>query len=52
MLQKGWDGARQGAYQGAKKVQAEIGSKATQAEIEESSKTVLKGLDMINGGKK
>lgn len=52
MFQKGWDGARQGAYQGAKKVQAEIGSKATQAEIEESSKTVLKGLDMMNGGKR
>ncbi|MCV2445173.1 HET-C-related protein, partial [Acinetobacter bereziniae] len=52
MLQKGWDGARQGAHQGAKKVQAEMGTKAPQAEIEEASKTVLKGLDMMNGGKR
>jgi hypothetical protein len=52
ILQKGWDGARQGAYQGAKKIQAEISPKSTQAEVEESSKTVLKGLDMMNGGKK
>ncbi|KAF1027886.1 MAG: hypothetical protein GAK29_00362 [Acinetobacter bereziniae] len=29
-----------------------MGTKATQAEVEESSKTVLKGLDMMNGGKK
>lgn len=43
MVGKAWDGARQGAYNGAK---------AAQGTVNEASKTVQKGLDMITGGKK
>ena len=43
MMQKGWDSTKQGAYKGAK---------AAQESIDEASKTVQKGLDMITGGKK
>lgn len=43
MVGKAWNGARQGAYNGAK---------AVQRTVNEASKTVQKGLDMITGGKK
>ena len=43
VMQKGWDGTKQGAYKGAK---------AVQESIDEAGKTVQKGWAQITGGKK